>query len=407
MTKPSLFQKEPTLPTKQQFYPWLHEVKQRLPGLTPAQASLLASWSLGALLARSISLSAVTVALVTLRRQAPNTVRQRLREFYQDAADKRGQQRTAVTPSGCFGPLLQWLLDSWPPHGPRRLALAIDPTSLADRWTVLCVSVVYRGLAIPVAWAVLSGNQPEAWNPHWQRLLTTLKEQTPALAHWQVLVLGDRGLESVCLFRAIVGLGFHPLLRVKCGGRFRPATWQRFWPIAMLATPGRSRAVVGQAYAKHRLRCTLLTHWEEGQHQPWLLVTDLEPAAVHAAWYGYRAWIEHGFKLLKSGGWQWHQTRLSQTARVERQWLVLAVATLRLVQAGGPWETGVPPETVPDWPQEAARGAPARRQHSLFRLGCQLAALLAGASVPLGQLLVETWPQPPLHLLPLPPEPID
>ena len=47
-----------------------------------------------------------------------------------------------------------------------------------------------------------------------------------------------------------------------------------------------------------------------------------------------RFWIETGFKALKSAGWQWQKTRRTNPARVERPWLVLAVATLLTLAFG-------------------------------------------------------------------------
>ncbi|MEZ5602471.1 MAG: hypothetical protein R3F36_16745 [Candidatus Competibacteraceae bacterium] len=43
---------------------------------------------------------------------------------------------------------------------------------------------------------------------------------------------------------------------------------------------------------------------------PWLILTDLPPTAANVGWYGFRAWIEHGFKKIKRGGWQWQYTRM-------------------------------------------------------------------------------------------------
>ena len=65
----------------------------------------------------------------------------------------------------------------------------------------------------------------------------------------------------------------------------------------------------------------------EGQTAPWVLLTDLAPAAVGVVWYGLRVWIELGFKVLKSMGWQWQQTQRDECERVARHWLVLALAT--------------------------------------------------------------------------------
>src|SRR5205823_1143985 len=90
---------------------------------------------------------------------------------------------------GLLPPLLRWATAGFVD---RRLALAIDPTNLGDRFTVLTVSVVFRGCAVPVAWQVQRGDAKGSWNDHWERLLGLLRQ---ALGEgWQVLVLSDRGL---------------------------------------------------------------------------------------------------------------------------------------------------------------------------------------------------------------------
>lgn len=55
----------------------------------------------------------------------------------------------------CFGPLMRWILQGWPPEE-KRLALACDASTLGQRFTVLVISVVDRGCGIPVAWEVVA-----------------------------------------------------------------------------------------------------------------------------------------------------------------------------------------------------------------------------------------------------------
>ena len=63
-------------------------------------------------------------------------------------------------------------------------------------------------------------------------------------------------------------------------------------------------------------------------------------------WYGLRAWIEQGFKRIKSGGWQWQYTRMDDPARAERLWLAVAVATWWLLSVGGEADAKILPETM-------------------------------------------------------------
>jgi Transposase DDE domain len=370
------------MPHTPALYQWAERVASRLPHLSRPQATVLALWSFGMALARSCALPAVALALAPLLGRPETTARQRLREFYLPAGRKRGPGRAELDPAPCFAPLLAWVLAAW---GGRRLAQAIDATTLADRLTVLCASVVYRGCGVPVAWAVLPGNAPGAWLPHWERLLAGLRGRLGP--DWAVVVLSDRGLESKRLFEAVTALGWHPLMRVKAGGHFRPAGWHRFWPLRRFAAaPGRRWRGAGEAYKRPaaRLAGTLLARWEPGQAEPWLVLTDLPPAAADPAWYALRAWVEHGFKALKSAGWQWHRSRITDPARAARLWLALAVATLWLVEVGGAAEAAVPPETLP----------PLRR-HCVLRRGLALvlAALARGEPLPPGRFVPEDWPR--------------
>lgn len=374
---------------------WTHLVATQLPPLSRPQASVLALWSLGLVLARSCGLTAVSVFVASRQDRKENTVRQQLREWCYEAPAKRGSQRQALAVEACFAPLLRWVLQWW--HGDQ-LALALDATTLGDRFAVLAISVRYRGCAIPVAWAVLPATAKGAWKAEWVRLLQQVQTTVPATM--TVLVLADRGLYARWLFRAIVHLGWHPLLRVNAGGLFRPQGCARWRPLAsFVPQPATRWQGTGTAFKTHPLAGTLLACWEPAQADRWLLVTDLPPAASTAAWYGLRAWIEQGFKLTKRGGWQWQRTRMTDPGRAARLWLVVAVATLWLVSVGGVAEDALAPSTVLD---VTALGGPQRRQRratrlrlvSVFQRGWStiLVALLRHEPLPLGRLIPEPWP---------------
>ena len=377
---------------------WTQLVATHLPHLSRPQATVLALWSLGLVLARSCGLTAVSGFVASLQDRKENTVRQQLREWCYEAPAKRGNQRQALAVEACFAPLLRWVLQGW--QGPQ-LALALDATTLGDRFAVLAVSVLYRGCAIPVAWAVLPATASGAWKAEWLRLLQHLQATIPATM--TVIVLADRGLYGRWLFQAIVHLGGHPLLRVNAGGLFRPQGGARWRSLAsFVPQPDTRWQGPGTAFKTHPLACTLLACWAPAQAERWLLVTDLPPAASTAAWYGLRAWIEHGFKLTKRGGWQWQRTRMTDPGRAARLWLVVAVATLWLVSVGGVAEDALAPSTVLD--VTAVLGAPRRQRRatrlrlvSVFQRGWStiLGALLRHEPLPLGRLIPEPWPALP------------
>ena len=331
---------------------WNAELKQRFPDLPACTVFVLALYSTGMILAKVSGLSAVALFLGQSLCWSYHALRKRLCEFYKEApaksGAKHGSKRTDFDVSTCFAPLLRWILSLWTG---KHLALAIDVTNLGDRFHVLCVSVVIRGNAIPVAWKVLYGGVKDPWNPYWQTLLQHLKKAVPD--DWTVVVLSDRGLESAWLFGVIVGLGWHPLMRVKKGGKFKPKGWRRFYGLnELVKRVGDSFYAEGRAYASEGMSCTLLARYALGYDEPWFILTDLPPETADAVWYALRAWIEQGFKIIKGGGLDWEKTRMEDPARVERLWLVMAVATLWVVAVGAADEVR---EQAEEEAKEAAR----------------------------------------------------
>jgi Transposase DDE domain len=383
---------------------WSDELADAFPQLSQPQVFGLATWSFGMILARCCALTTVALFLAQCLGHHYHAVRQRLREFYQEAAAKKGNHRRDLDVTTCFASLLRWILRDW---NSRELAVAVDASSLGALFVVLCVSVVYRGCAIPVAWAILPANTKGSWKRPWLKLLRRFHGALPK--GWSVVVLADRGLYAKWLFRGIRKLGWHPLLRINQGGKFRPKGWHHFVPMTSLVScPGQRWHGRGTAFstAAVQLRCTLLGFWGEGHAEAWLLLTDLAPQRSDASWYGLRSWIEQFFKDGKRGGWQWQHTRMTDPKRAERLWLAIAVATLWLVRVGGENEArqGGP---LPVWKEDADAESdrpPARRWRlvSVFARGwiVIVAALFKHSHVPRGRLVPDPWP-----ILPNPPGP--
>lgn len=386
-------------------YPWTQTIRRRFPALSAPQAAVLALWSLGMVLARSCALTAVSLFLAAWQERPENTVRQQLREWCYPVERKRGMRRRELDVAACFVPLLRWVLSG---YAGAQLALALDATSLGERFVVLTLSVVYRGCAIPVAWHVLPAARPDAWRPHWLRLLRLVRPAVPA--RMTVIVLADRGLYARWLFTRIRRLGWRPFLRVNGQGTFRPAGARAGRKLSsFVPRPGTLWQGTGVAFSdpRRRLSCTLLACWQEGCKDPWLILTDLPPEAAQAGWYGLRAWIEQGFKITKRAGWQWQRTRMDDADRAARLWLAVAVATLWLLLVGGEAEGAIPEGTLPDLdPLLAAQRRPRRatrlRLVGVFRRGWIriLVALLNHEPLPFGTFNPDAWPPTPGPLQP-------
>lgn len=277
----------------------------------------------------------------------------------------------------------------------RQVAIALDATTLGQRFVVLAISVLYRGCAVPVAWKILPAGAKHPWQPEWLALLKHFDGVVPS--GWTVIALADRGLYAQWLFQALVALGWHPLLRINSQGTFRPHGGYH-WVALTGLVPAVGRRFAGCGTAFHgkdaRLECTLLGGWEAGHQTAWLVLTDLPAHAAEVCWYGLRAWIEQGFKHLKRGGWQWQSTRMDDPARAERLWLALALATWWLLSVGGEAEAALPVATLPALPGAARRQGPGWRLVGVFRQGWNLilAALLTQRALPIGHGVPEPWP---------------
>lgn len=401
---------------------WTAELEGVFGHLSKPQLKVLAEYSLGMVLAGRCGLSCVAFALARWLSQKFDAVRERLRDWYCQAPDKSGRKRRDLDVASCFAPLLEWVLRDWSGDD---LAIALDATTLGERFVVLAISVMYRSCAIPVAWVVLPATAKGAWKPHWIGLLERFKSIVPP--HLRVIVLADRGLYAKWLFKAIVALGWHPFLRINTNNAdFKPEDGAEYLPLdRLLNGVGSSYSGRGTMFRSReaRLSCTLLAAWAEGYEEGWFVLSDLSQDQSSVAWYALRGWIERGFKHAKSGGWNWQDTRMTDPDRASRQWLAMAVAAVLLMRQGaaaelesGPHDPlprpsqrqiapANPPEPFNNPPPEPAKPVDKsptsssstpkpRRILSIFRRGLMIvqSSLLANLPLPHAHFVPEPWP---------------
>src|SRR2546421_1033104 len=378
-------------------------VGEMLPSLSKAEANVLGLLSFGILLFDGCGISRLSRGLAKIEQVPAGRLRQRLREFCYEAEAKRGKKRREVKVEACFADLLRAVLREW--EGKKELALAMDAMTLGERFTVLSISVVYRGCGISIAWKIIEAGQEGAWRPHWEGLLATLEGVVPA--DWKVIVMADRGLYAAWFSQAIVKLGWHPMLRVNEELSFREAGEESFSPMGMrLKRRGRGWSGKGE-WSEHgeRMSGTVLMRWEKGYEEKIVVVTDLDEKEANAAWYQMRFWIEDEYKDHKSGGWGWEQTKMTDPKRAERQWLTRAVAMQMAGLVGGQEEgeeqehkrraakklkgkrrVGRPPR-----PMCRPRG----REQSVLMRGQQTiqGAVIRGQEMPQGHIVTQEWPK--------------
>lgn len=123
---------------------WIDEVSSHFTQLSRAQVKILAWWSYAMVMCQTSGIRTICAFLAALFEQSESNLRQRLREWTYEANAKRGDHRQEIVVESCFVPLLRWVLAQWDPTEKRR-ALAIDASTLGQRFTVLSVSVVDGG----------------------------------------------------------------------------------------------------------------------------------------------------------------------------------------------------------------------------------------------------------------------
>ena len=117
---------------------WARIVSYHLPHLSLPQVGGLATWSFGMVMTGSSSITRVSEFISRLNQEKSNTVRQRLKEWYQEADAKSGEKRSQLDVSQCFAPLLKWILSLWNSEE-KWLPLAVDTTKIGQNFTVLSV----------------------------------------------------------------------------------------------------------------------------------------------------------------------------------------------------------------------------------------------------------------------------
>lgn len=132
----------------QVYQEWLRVVIKQMSHLSKPQAVVLGMWSFAIAMTHFCGLSTVSVFIAEIVEQPENTVKERLRQWYLDGGEKKGRKRSQIDVEQSFVQLLSWIL-SWWSSEEKSLVLAADASTLGQRFTLLVISVVYRGCGIP------------------------------------------------------------------------------------------------------------------------------------------------------------------------------------------------------------------------------------------------------------------
>jgi hypothetical protein len=215
------------------------------------------------------------------------------------------------------------------------LFLALDSSSLWDRFVIVRVALIYRGRALPLSWLVREQASTSVAFEAYQHLLKEAAAILPAGC--RVILLADRGFDDTDLFSLAVNLGW--------GFRIRAKSSLRVYRASKPSTKiGRLLPAKGRALFLHKVWLTdryfgpvhlaLAQVQTPHGYEAWAIISD-EPTDLHTFdEYGLRFDLEENFLDDKSAGFQIEASEIRNAGMLSHLGLILATTTLYLVSMG-------------------------------------------------------------------------
>lgn len=333
------------------------------------------SWLLaGLFLSRSVHLSKIANKMPTTKATLPSVVR-RL---------SRLMDNTAIRPREWYEPLARRLLECQA----KRLGevrLIVDGTKVGFKHRLLMVGLAYRKRAIPLAWSWVRSEKGHSSSYKQRALLDYLRRLVPE-GVGRVLVVGDSEFGAVETLDQLEKWGFYYVMRQRSHLLVRPRQWQ-WWHLGKLIERRGEKVWLEDALLSrlHAHQTNLLLYWQKGEKEPWLLATNLSTSREALSCYRRRMWIEEMFADFKGHGFDLESTQLRRFGKLSRLTLAVAMLYVWLVEHGA---------HVIKRGQKRMVDRSDRRDHSVFRLGCNmLDRRLAQATEPFTRLLPCSLPK--------------
>lgn len=308
-----------------------HSISQQLdefhPGERVTRRRNLALFMTGLFLANSVHLSHVVRKWPT-EGKLPSLVN-RLRRFLKNPR---------LDVPSLYQPVAETLLSPFlqgEPEAPLRLIL--DTTKIGFSHRLLTVSIAYKKRALPLAWSVHRGRKGHVSAAEQIRLLEQIRPliETPS-ASPAVCVLGDSAFGTAQLISYLRERGWDFVLRTS--GQPLVFTgelpWQRLTEMPL--SEGQTRLIGPIRFTrKHELEgVELVMHWDEGEEEPWYLLTSREASLQTIHRYEVRMWTEELYGDLKGHGFDLEATQLLHAERLDRLMLGVCLTYVWLITLG-------------------------------------------------------------------------
>jgi hypothetical protein len=213
-----------------------------------------------------------------------------------------------------------------------RIILALDTSMLRDNICAVRVSMIYLGRAIPIAWRVLEHKSSSVKFAVYKKVLTRANSRLPKGI--EVIFLADRGFVSKKLMRQLNKWGWIWRIRIK-GNQVLYCSDRRMKPEMLMLQRGNAMLFSGNiCFGKDLGGLSLSAAWSREADEPWYILSNDKASAENFIEYGMRFDIEEEFRDEKSGGFSLEESRVEGTEALERLILVIAVATIMMLNEG-------------------------------------------------------------------------
>ena len=228
-----------------------------------------------------------------------------------------------------YGPIVREILRG---TDRRELFIALDTSMLHNRICHVRFSVVWQGRAIPLIWKSFEHASSSIGFEQYAELLKTLSTWIPAGV--QPILLADRGFGCTSLMELCDELGWKFRIRLK-------STLQAFIAYYRVHLKG-PLPYRGEARFHHNIVLTrqrkgpwhLALGRPSGTREDWIIISNDPTTLETFDEYGQRFCIEENFLDDKSNGFCWAKSRITRPAAIDRQVLIMALATVYLSNQG-------------------------------------------------------------------------
>jgi hypothetical protein len=203
---------------------------------------------------------------------------------------------------------------------------------LREKACAVRISMIYLGRAIPIAWSVLEHKSSSVKFADYKEVLTLVSSRLPEGV--KVIFLADRGFVSKKLMSQLNEWRWIWRIRIK-GNQVIYCKDKRMLPKMLMLQKGNAILFSGNIrFQQELVGLSLSAGWSRGAKEPWYILSNDGASTENFMEYGMRFDIEEEFKDEKSGGCALDKSRVKGTEAMERLILVIAIATIIMLNEG-------------------------------------------------------------------------